>query len=51
MGSEQKVLIDWCNQYSINYHTVKYRLERGMDLHTALTKSVQPKPANGFRVS
>lgn len=37
IGEETKTLIEWCEQYSINYRLVKERIQDGWDIVTALT--------------
>ena len=43
MDGDTKTLIEWCNLYEINYHTVQDRLKRGWDIEIALKEPVQIK--------
>ena len=38
-----KTLIEWCEHYNINYHTVQDRIRRGWKEYDALTKKVETK--------
>ena len=43
IGRETKTLTDWCNIYNINFSTVRFRLEKGMDILSALTNPIMTK--------
>lgn len=41
IGDKTKTLVKWCEEYHIQYYTVRDRLRRGMDLLSALTQPGQ----------
>jgi hypothetical protein len=43
IGKEKRILPDWCKDYGIHPKTVKGRLDKGMDLITALQKKPDPR--------
>lgn len=46
INGQTKILEDWCNEYGINRSTVKYRLNKGLDIVSALTNPIMtPKEA------
>lgn len=50
INGETKILEDWCNQYGIGRSTVKYRLNNGLDILSALTNPIMtPKEARACR--
>lgn len=50
INGETKILEDWCNQYGIGRSTVKYRLNKGLDILSALTNPIMtPKEARACR--
>ena len=47
INGETKVMADWCKEYGINKETVKRRLEKGMDILSALTNPIMtPREAS-----
>lgn len=48
IGDETKTLNKWCEEFHIQYPTVRDRLKRGMDLLSALTVPGQTSPIHYF---
>lgn len=46
LNNKSKSLIEWCEEFNINYKTVQDRLARGWDINRALTEPVQSKFKN-----
>lgn len=49
IGNAKRILPDWCKEYGIHPKTVKWRLDRGMDLITALQKKPDSRYTNRIR--